>query len=79
MVSWREDVHDDFAWQTPVNVGSPVNSSDWQGKVTNHGSDFFFASPVQTRRALLSVQTPASSPTPCVAMVRLVPSLVSQG
>jgi len=44
MVSWREDVHDDFAWQTPVNVGPPVNTSGWEGKVTNHGNDFFFPS-----------------------------------
>lgn len=44
MVSWREDVHDDFAWQPPVNIGPPVNTSDWQGKVTNHGNDFIFAS-----------------------------------
>ena len=44
MVSWREDVHDDFAWQTPVNIGPPVNTADWQGKITNHGNDFFFPS-----------------------------------
>jgi len=24
--AWRDDVHDDFAWQTPFNLGSGVNS-----------------------------------------------------
>lgn len=44
MVSWREDTHDDFAWQTPGNIGPPVNTSDWQGKLTNHGNDFVITS-----------------------------------
>ena len=26
-VSWRENVHDDFGWQTPVNLGAGVNSA----------------------------------------------------
>lgn len=26
-VSWREHVHDDFGWQTPVNLGAGVNSA----------------------------------------------------
>ena len=26
-VSWREQTHDDFGWQTPVNLGAPVNSA----------------------------------------------------
>jgi Tol biopolymer transport system component len=26
-VSFREDVNDDFGWQSPVNVGSPINTS----------------------------------------------------
>lgn len=26
-VSARDDVHDDFAWSTPVNLGAPVNST----------------------------------------------------
>ncbi len=25
-VSYREHVHDDFSWQTPVNIGAPINS-----------------------------------------------------
>lgn len=24
--AWRADVHDDFAWQAPVNLGTPVNT-----------------------------------------------------
>jgi hypothetical protein len=26
-VSWRAHTHDDFAWQPPVNLGAPVNTS----------------------------------------------------
>src|SRR5438445_7377277 len=25
-VSWRDDIHDDFGWQTPANLGPGVNS-----------------------------------------------------
>jgi hypothetical protein len=30
-VSWRDDIHDDFGWQSPVNLGPGVNSAyaDW--------------------------------------------------
>ena len=30
-VSYREDIHDDFAWQPPVNLGPGVNSSQFEG------------------------------------------------
>ena len=30
-VSYREDVHDDFAWQAPVNLGPGVNSGQFEG------------------------------------------------
>jgi hypothetical protein len=30
-VAWRNDVHDDFGWQTPVNLGVGVNSSGFEG------------------------------------------------
>jgi hypothetical protein len=30
-VSYREDVHDDFAWQAPVNLGPGVNSTMFEG------------------------------------------------
>jgi hypothetical protein len=29
-VSWREHVHDDFGWQTPVNLGEGVNSPQFE-------------------------------------------------
>src|SRR5207248_907742 len=25
--SWRANIHDDFGWETPVNLGAPVNSA----------------------------------------------------
>ncbi len=30
-VSWRADVHDDFGWETAVNLGSGVNTSGFEG------------------------------------------------
>lgn len=36
-VSYRENVHDDFAWQAPVNLGAPVNT------VGNEGGPSYFA------------------------------------
>jgi hypothetical protein len=30
-VSYREDVHEDFAWQAPVNLGPRVNSDQFEG------------------------------------------------
>jgi hypothetical protein len=41
-VSWRADVHDDFAWETPVNLGAPPNSerSDLGGSIW--GPELYF-------------------------------------
>lgn len=30
-VSFREDVHDDFAWEAPVNLGAGVNTTGFEG------------------------------------------------
>jgi len=30
-VAWRENVHDDFGWETPVNLGSGVNAAGFEG------------------------------------------------
>lgn len=30
-VSYRQDVHDDFGWEAPVNVGAGVNTSGFEG------------------------------------------------
>lgn len=30
-VSWRADVHDDFGWEAPVNLGMGVNTSGFEG------------------------------------------------
>jgi hypothetical protein len=42
-VSYREDVHDDFAWQTPVNVGAPINSDQFDGGPSIGRPEFYFA------------------------------------
>jgi hypothetical protein len=28
---WRENVHDDFGWQEPINLGSGINTSGFEG------------------------------------------------
>jgi hypothetical protein len=29
--AWRENVHDDFGWQAPINLGSGINSTGFEG------------------------------------------------
>jgi hypothetical protein len=29
--AWRSDVHDDFAWQTPINLGPGINTTGFEG------------------------------------------------
>jgi hypothetical protein len=44
-VSFREDVNDDFGWQAPVNIGSPINTSfndAGPGFVRAAGKEFLF-------------------------------------
>lgn len=41
-VSWRADVHDDFAWETPVNLGSPINGAEFEAGVDLRQPDFYF-------------------------------------
>lgn len=43
MVSRRTYTHDDFAWETPVNVGPPVNTAMFEGGMTIHGPEFYFS------------------------------------
>jgi hypothetical protein len=43
-VSWRGDVHDDFAWQTPVNLGSAVNSDAFDAGPSLLGHELYFTS-----------------------------------
>lgn len=43
LVSWRDDIHDDHAWQPPVNLGPEVNGPGPEGPVSIHGADFYFA------------------------------------
>jgi Tol biopolymer transport system component len=42
-VSRRTHTHDDFAWETPVNVGPPVSSPMFEGGATIHGPEFYFS------------------------------------
>ena len=41
-VSYRENTHDDFAWQTPVNLGAPINTAELEAGPNLRGSEFFF-------------------------------------
>jgi len=41
-VSWRADVHDDFAWEAPVNVGSPINGPEFDAGPEFRRPEFYF-------------------------------------
>lgn len=43
-VSWRADVHDDFAWEAPVNVGPPINGPTFDAGPEFRRPEFYFAS-----------------------------------
>jgi len=43
-VSWRDDVHDDFAWEAPVNVGPPVNGPTFDAGPEFRRPEFYFVS-----------------------------------
>ena len=38
-VAWRENVHDDFGWGTPVNLGPGVNTAGFEGGATYFEND----------------------------------------
>jgi Tol biopolymer transport system component len=41
-VSYRTDVHDDLAWEEPVNLGSVTNTAEYEGGVGLWGPEFYF-------------------------------------
>lgn len=41
-VSRRADVHDDFAWETPVNLGSPINGPGFDAGPELRRPEFYF-------------------------------------
>jgi Tol biopolymer transport system component len=41
-VSRRENIHDDFAWEAPVNLGAPLNSTIFDGGVSIWGPELYF-------------------------------------
>jgi Tol biopolymer transport system component len=41
-VSWRADVHDDFAWEAPVNLGPPVNGPAFDAGAAIRRPEFYF-------------------------------------
>ena len=43
-VSWRADVHDDFAWETPVNLGPPINGPGFEAGPALRRPEFYFTS-----------------------------------
>jgi hypothetical protein len=40
-VSRRENIHDDFAWEEPVNLGVPLNSARFEGAVSTWGPELY--------------------------------------
>jgi Tol biopolymer transport system component len=47
-VSWRADVHDDFAWGEPVNLGAAVNSGAFDAGPSFLGHELYFTSNRET-------------------------------
>ena len=43
-VSWRANPNEDFAWETPVNLGSEVNSARFEGGITLRLPELYVAS-----------------------------------
>jgi hypothetical protein len=43
-VSWRANTNDDFAWETPTNLGPEVNSSGFEGGITIRLPEAYVAS-----------------------------------
>lgn len=43
-VSWRSNPNDDFAWETPVNLGPGVNTSGFEGGMTLRLPELYVAS-----------------------------------
>lgn len=43
-VSWRADPQDDLAWEAPVNLGAPVNSSRFDAGASFRRPELYFAS-----------------------------------
>ena len=41
-VSWRADVHDDFAWEAPVNLGSSINGPEFEAGVDLRRPELYF-------------------------------------
>jgi OOP family OmpA-OmpF porin len=44
ILSWRADVHDDFAWEAPVNVGPPVNGPAFDAGAALRRPELYFTS-----------------------------------
>jgi Tol biopolymer transport system component len=51
-VSWRRDVHDDFAWEQPVNLGPGVNTEAFDAGPAVLGHELYFTSNRETGDAL---------------------------
>jgi hypothetical protein len=43
-VFWRADVHDDFAWEAPVNLGPPINGPAFDAGPVLRRPEFYFTS-----------------------------------
>jgi hypothetical protein len=43
-VFWRPDVHDDFAWEAPVNLGPPINGAAFDAGPVLRRPEFYFTS-----------------------------------
>jgi Tol biopolymer transport system component len=76
-VSYRADVHDDFAWEAPVNLGPTVNSEAFDAGAAILGRELYFTSNRETGDALDVYRSVRRGKTFLPA--ELVPELSSEG
>ena len=43
-MSWRDDVHDDLAWEAPVNLGSGINGPGFEAGASLFGRELYYTS-----------------------------------
>ena len=78
-VSWRANTNDDFAWETPVNLGSEVNSPGFEGGTTLRLPELYVASDRASPDGLLDIFVSVLGPGGRFGPAVLVEELSSAG
>jgi len=78
-VSWRVNTNDDFAWETPVNLGPEVNSAGFEGGITLRLPELYVASDRVAPGGALHIFLSALGPGGTFGPAVLVEELSSEG